>query len=169
MSLKLHQPGLHRKTRHQAKRKHRAQMLPSTKGKAATRNRAQLIPDIRKASGAQNHSRRRSSMGRGFCHSGVSTALQGSPSTIAADQNRSFLQQLSKESRRLGLFPRSNCTHGLCTLRPGRRMVPSTGRLSHKWDKGETLPSTNRSSVQVGHSDSCISSSRSASLPPSLC
>ena len=42
MSLKLHQPGLHRKTRHQAKRKHRAQMLPSTKGKAATRNRAQL-------------------------------------------------------------------------------------------------------------------------------
>jgi hypothetical protein len=49
-------------------------------------------------------------MGRGFCHSGVSTALQGSPSTIAADQNRSFLQQLSKENRRLGLFPRSNCT-----------------------------------------------------------
>ena len=50
-----------------------------------------LIQHVRKASGAQNHSRRRSSMRRGFCHSCVSTALQGSPSTIAADQNRSFL------------------------------------------------------------------------------
>lgn len=119
MSLKLHQPGLHRKIRHQAKRKHRAQMLPSTKGKAATRNRAQLThPGHQEGFRSAKPQPPPKQHGKGLLPQRRQHGAAGQPFHDSCGSEPKFLAAAQQREPQARPVPAQQL-HGLCTLRPG--------------------------------------------------